>query len=304
MRILIASMSGILCFMQLNLAQTEALPETTVDSAVDSKGTLYILTQRSLRVQTAGGARSETTLAPSLAVADSGFTREILHAIAVDRNDEPTVLWSGMRGNGSVDTFVTRLNTKAGVRLGLSFGTARSLSISSTGDIYVLGLARDQEPLLVAHQFTATGLHVRSFHPFLGSSASDLEARRKQLSRARIAAGADAVYLLFPFLSNAVYEYRQGTLAKAHDFEGVNGPGRKVLSIFSNEGNVLLHSVVNGETGEILRHEILNVADGAIVRSFSAREIAGPVLGMTPDGRVICRDATVGPSRDSISHRR
>jgi hypothetical protein len=285
--------------------QRSQLPNTFVDGVVDTQGTTYVLNNRSLSKLSPAGISAQIQLDLDQTIPDLRFKVVAYQAISVDRRDQPAVLWSGLMTNGSIATFVTFINSRKSIRLSLAFGTAISLSISPSSEIYVFGLPRNQSQLFLAHQFSATGDHIRSFHPHISDTVNDYGAF-KRLSQSRIVAMADAVYLFSPFLSSIIFEYRNGQLERTHDLCSACGsaiPNLRVLSIFALGESLLAHSIVRDEKGAVVRNEILRVVDGGLYRSVPIGELGGHILGLTPDGKFVYRDVGLGPSRDTIAVR-
>ena len=282
-------------------AQSSQLPDTFVDGVVDSQGTTYVLKNRSLSTLTSTGISAQRQLDLDQSTPDLQFKAVAYQAVAVDPRDQPAVLWSGLMTNGSVTTFVTLVNSGESIRLSLAFGTAMSLSISASNEFYVLGLPRNQSQLFLAHQFSVMGNHIRSFHPHISDTVNDYGAFKK-LSRSRIVAMAGTVYLCSPFVSNNIFEYRNGHLERTLDLGLASGiPNLRVLSIFAFGESLLAHSIGRDEKGALVRNDIFRVADGGLYRSVPIGELGGQILGLTPEGKIVYRDIGLGRSRDTVA---
>jgi hypothetical protein len=302
----IALLSAAFLVVPTILGQSTPLPDPNkfLDAAVDSKGTVYELRQRHLRTYTASGEQTEIALNLSQTVPDPGFSRLISQALAITDKNEAAVLWSGSRPGGVVETYVYFVRSGRSVRLGRPLGSAIGLSISPTGDIYAFGVPKNQVPSMLIHQFDSRGEYVRSFHPHTTNDSADHDAR-KSVSQSRMVCAGESLYVLSPFLSNLIFEYRGGNLTRTHDLAAAApaGTSRSVISIFRAGNSVLAHTFVRKTSGGGSRSEILRVTDGLLYRSVASYEIAGPVLGITPDGRLVDRNASLGPSRNTISFR-
>jgi len=302
MRTLIA-LAFILCVVpqRSNSQQGRDSRNGFVDGVVDGTGKIYILRHYSIEMANSTEAPVPIPFDVKSTLTDPEFLSYGFHAIALNRKDQPAVLWSGVRQNRTAETYVTFISSRVSVRLGYPVVIASGLAFGPTDDIFIFGLVRHQEPVSLVHHFTRDGTYLKSFHPHISASVEDVEGTAK-LGRSRVVATTNAVYVASPFVSSIVFEYSSttGELVRQHDIgeSTANGSPRKFLTIFARGGEALANSLV--ENGMSPISEIHRLKDGQLLMSIPATDLEGPVLGILPDGRAVSRNVSLSMQRNSI----
>ena len=302
MRTLIA-LAFILCVVpqRSNSQQGRDSRNGFVDGVVDGTGQIYILRHNSIEMANSTEAPVPIPFDVKSTLTDPEFLSYGFHAIALNRKDQPAVLWSGVRQNRTAETYVTFISSRVSVRLGYPVVIATGLAFGPADDIFIFGLVRHQEPVSLVHHFTRDGTYLKSFHPHISASVEDVEATAK-LGRSRVVATTNAVYVASPFVSGIVFEYSSttGELVRQHDLgeSTANGSRRKFLTIFARGGEALANSLV--ENGMSPISEIHRLKDDQLLMSIPATDLVGPVLGILPDGRAVGRNVSLSMQRDSI----
>jgi len=292
MRLLIAIAAVLSGGPQGSISQEGRVPrDGFVGGVVDEAGQIYVLRRDSLQLF---NSRDVVPVSIPLDVkstlADPAFRNVGFHAIALNPKNQPAVLWSGVRQSGAEETYVTFIGLGFSVRLGRPAIIATDLAFGPMDDIFVCGLMR-QVPVSLVHHFARDGSYRTSFHPHISANPEDVQAIAKT-GRSRVIVIGNAVYVASPFVSNTVFEYSSsGELVRQHDFGApATGPNRrKFVTIFARGGEALAESVAENQGSFV--NEIHRLRDGQLLLSIPARDLAGPVFGILPDGRVVYRNA-------------
>ena len=285
---------------------------TVLDGAVNEDGTTYILTPAGMKViDAAQGTSQDATLDPKSTLTDHpGFTLSFNQALTLE-TDGPVILWSGKTSANVAETYVTFAASQASTKLTRAVGIAVDVAIASNGNIFVCGLSKGLDTQYIVHQFSSNGNYIRSFH-LLDTTEPIHES---DLSHAKLVTTETGLYVVSPFLSNAVYEYGlNGTLTHTYNFDQIapQGKARRLLTMFPKEGAVYVQSVV----GDLIEREgsppgamgmrnpeseVHSLQNGSTVLELSVQDPTSTILGITPDGKVIERSIAADATRNTIS---
>ncbi len=230
--------------------------------------------------------------------------------LAIDQNDSPVILWSGVDGDGR-RTYVTNLDKERTVALERNLWQIKDFAVGPRQSIFVLGLQQDLirevledrrvlrwvpegNPDLV-HEFSATGEFVRSFHPF-----SSEERDQSFLMWSSLVVAGDSVFVVNGRLSDKVHEYSNGELVHTYDLEHLPEEwGRAPQSLFSRDGKVYVGSTVamgiRSDGGTLSygfsEQEVSVIENGKSRTVLKTKDIdaAGQIIGVTSEGQFLGR---------------
>ena len=247
------------------------------------------------------------------------FSRSRNLAVAIDPDDNPTILWYGRREDAAFESYITTLGAEESVKLEPAISMVYDMSFGSEGQLFILGhlsgsnyviterLESGRTRRLVSgrpnliHEFSASGQLTRSFHPWPNPEIEDLALIGSRTSK--IVAAAGSVFVMHTLLTDDVYEYRDGVLVQIYSFPQRAGLSRMLHSMFSNNGKVYIASSVGHKR---VLPEYSSRA-GPAPFSFSSEQIelhvieagslelvsaGGPfrdTIGMTPNGEFLIR---------------
>ena len=237
--------------------------------------------------------------------------------IAVDGDGNPVILWNGYREANSRESYVTVVQAEESIKLDWSV-MSRDFVLGPDGHFFILGYSSDGSHLVqertesgevrvlvstqanLVHEFSPSGEWVRSFHTW-----PNLEERdTNMIFRSSLAAVDGSIFVANPYLSESVFQYRNGVLIQTYDFEQPLGLSRMVGSIFASGNKVYVSSRTGKKQirsdeespglgpGRIdfdpLQTE-LHVIEGGRLQLVSTGGPKGRRIAMTPDGQLIVR---------------
>ena len=241
------------------------------------------------------------------------FYRSVNLKITVDGEDNPVILWSGRKQDGTYESYVTVLGAKESLQLERALGLVRGFSLGSNGHIFILGhllgtnySTRERSEdgrsrILVVgrpdliHEFSPEGQHIGSYHPWPSEENRELN----RVGEEKIVTAGDSVFVMHQLLSESVYEYRNGVFVQTHDFEQPEGVSRVLSSMFSAAGKVYVTSMVGKKLvlpkdrslptnyGFSVEYLEVHALEGGNLQLVSFGGLIGKRIGITPDGKLI-----------------
>jgi hypothetical protein len=188
------------------------------------------------------------------------FSRSQNLAIALDPDENPTILWYGRREGVPYESYITAFGADESVKLEPAVSMVYDLTFGPEGQFFILGhlsgskyVTRERlesggsrrlvsgRPNLI-HEFSSSGELIRSFHPWPNPEIEDLSRIGSRTSK--IVAAAGSVFVMHTLLTDSVYEYQDGVLVQIYSFPQRAGLSRMLYSMFSNGGKVYLASSV------------------------------------------------------------
>lgn len=300
-----------------------------LDLAVSHEGKVYALVDDGLEIMDVNTRRSAPRLFDPKGTVWvlPPFYQSRKEAIAVDGDGNPVILWNGYREANSRESYVTMVQAEESVKLDWSV-RSRDFVLGPDGHFFILGHPSDgshfvQERtesgdvrLLVltqanlVHEFSPSGEWVRSFHTW-----PNLELRDPpMILSSSLAAAKGSIFVANPYLSESVFEYRNGVLIRTYDFDQPLGLSRMIGSIFASGNKVYVSSRtgkkrIRPETPGILTGDgpgridfdplqtELHVIEKGRLQLVSTGGPKGKRIGMTPDGQLIARVRISMPDR-------
>lgn len=288
---------------------------TPQDLAVDSQGQVISLVGDGIEVADLEKRRTRYRVfdPKSTVWVVPPFYRSVNVEIAVDADDNPVILWSGKKQDGTYESYVTVFGAEESLQFERALGLVHDFTLGSNGHIFILGhllgtnySTRERSEdgrsrILVVgrpdliHEFSPEGQDIRSFHPWPSDEVRELN----RVGEANIVTIGASVFVMHQLLSESIYEYRNGVFVQTHDLEQPEGVSRVLRSMFSVDGKVYVTSMLGRKHSlpedtsrptnyafSVERREI-HVIEGSTARLVSSGGPMGKRIGMTPEGKWI-----------------